>query len=150
MSINEAPPLSEQSANRIGAVSSHGHRSSRKTDTSSVKCYACDKKGQYRLSPECPAKDKNCSQCDERGLFAKCCINARHRSASRNRGRRRTYCTGAGTGDMTMVAMVARTDNCTGEFKTVCCLLNNVNVNLMIDLGAIVSLINYVIYNKMF
>ena len=48
--------------------------------------------------------------------------------------------------------MVARTDNGTGEFKTVGCLLNNVNVNvnLMIDLGAKVSLINYVIYNKCF
>ena len=48
------------------------------------------------------------------------------------------------------MAMVAKTDNGTGEFKTVCCLLNNVNVNLMIDLGAKVSLINYAIYNKCF
>ena len=66
------------------------------------------------------------------------------------RGRRQTYSTGAGTGDMTTVAMVAKTDNGTGEFKTVCCLLNNVNVNLIIDLRAKVSLINQVIYNKSF
>ena len=49
-----------------------------------------------------------------------------------------------------MVAMVARTNNGTGEFKTICCLLNNVNANLMIDLGAKASLINYAIYNKCF
>ena len=87
-SMKEVPALSEQSANRIVAVLSHGHRSSRKTDTSSVKCYACDKKGLYHSSPECPAKDKNCSKCDERGHFAKCCTSTRHRSTSRNRGMR--------------------------------------------------------------
>ena len=83
-SMKEAPALSEQSTNRIGAVSSHGHRSSPKTDTSSVKCYACDIKGHYRSSPECLAKDKNCSECGKRGHFAKCCTSTRHRSASRN------------------------------------------------------------------
>ena len=46
---------------------------------------------------------------------------------------------------MTTVAMVTRIDNSTSEFKTVCCLLNNVNVNLMIDLGAKVLSINYAI-----
>ena len=138
--MKEAPALSEQNANRISAVMSHGRHSSRKTDASSVKCYACDKKGHYSSSHECPAKDKHCLKCGENGHFAKCCINTRHRSASRNRGRRRTYSNGAGTGDMTTMAMVAMTDNDTGEFKTVCCLLNNVNFNLRIDLGAKVSL----------
>ena len=37
-SVKEALAFSEQSANRIGALSIHGRRSSRKTDTSSVKC----------------------------------------------------------------------------------------------------------------
>ena len=75
-------------------------------------------------------------------------MSTRQRSASRNRGRMRTNSTGAGTGDMTTVAMNAGTGYGTGEFKTVCCLLNN--VNLMIDLGAKATLINQAIYNKCF
>ena len=81
-SMKEAPALSEQRANRIGAISSQGRRSSRKTNTSSVKCYVCNKKGYYRSSPECPAKDKNSSKCGERGQFVKCCTSTRHCSAS--------------------------------------------------------------------
>ena len=119
-SMKEAPALNEQGANRIGAVSSHGRRSSLKTDASSVKCYACDKKGHYHSSPECPAKNTNCSKCGKRGHFAKCCTSTRYCNAPRNRGKRRTFSTGAGTGDMTTIAMVARTDNGTGEFKNVC------------------------------
>ena len=40
-SMKEAPVLSEQSANCMGAISSHDRRLSRRTDASSVKCYAC-------------------------------------------------------------------------------------------------------------
>ena len=68
-SMKEAPVLSEHSANRIGAVSSQGRRSSRKTNTSSVICYACDKKGHYRSSPECPVKDRNCSKVAREGTL---------------------------------------------------------------------------------
>ena len=49
-----------------------------------------------------------------------------------------------------MVMVAGTGSNGNGEFKTAFCLLSNVGVNLMIDLGAKVSLINHAIYNKRF
>lgn len=45
-----------------------------------VKCYACGYKGHFKNSPNCPAKNEECTLCRKKGHFQACCrTNVKHK-----------------------------------------------------------------------
>jgi hypothetical protein len=135
----EAPALNTKEC--VNRVASDNRR---ETEFVQKSCYACGRVGHLANTSQCPARGRKCNNCGSLNHFAQCC-NTRPQRQSRTTTRDRDYAT-----DMKTVHMVnVINQNGNGEF-TIRCLLNNELIELMIDLGAKVSLLNWATYERLF
>ena len=171
----EAPVLASSSSSSSGALVNYvtNNRKQRPSSSasssisSSVKCTNCGRTGHASKAVTCPARGKTCDTCGKPGHFASVCrssgqassstsgrVGGRHRQRSQSRSRRTNQIECDPSDDVTVEADMIRcvTINAVhtaepGAFKSLRCQLNGVAIELMLDLGAKVSILSRSVYN---
>lgn len=168
----EAPALTSSSSSVVSQVKDRSASSNRKSSSSStgVTCWNCGTAGHTSKSTACPARGKECRNCAGIGHFASACRKksasgsgqpSRTRSSSRYRGRRGRGANQIGVvlddtddqptvPDDTQAGMVICSVKTSpaGIFKQVSCKVGGEQINLILDLGAKVSIIEQMFYDR--
>jgi hypothetical protein len=158
---------SNPSVNHIG-----GNRRSSASSNSAQRCANCGRSGHTASAESCVARGKTCDRCGKTGHFASVCRSASNskqanvtssygressrastphrlnRSQSRSRRSAQTHNIDSDESDdcdddiINSVSISAVHTTKAGEFKQVRCSIQNVNTELMLDLGAKVSILS--------
>ena len=172
--MSEAPALveSDRAVNRIGAApANRGRKPS--YSSSSTACTNCGATGHVARSSDCPARDRTCRACGRVGHYASCCRSSqpssqpphpshplsrrRHRSLSRRRAARTNQVNDSPSSadcNIDAVEVVNSVNIGSGQINAVCafkqirCRLADVETDLILDLGAKVSILAHSFYKQ--
>ena len=138
--------------------------------TSDQSCKNCGRRGHAARAATCPALNKSCDVCGEIGHFWSVCSSGSSKSSTQSDARphrRRSKTSGRRSGSTNAVDLDTSVQHQTvnsvvinsvqvrqaasatvqsvtsGALKTVTCRLNNRPIELLVDLGAKVSIINH-------
>jgi len=151
-SLSEVPAL-HSSVNRV----SYTRRSDNRTK--GIPCSNCGLFGHKPKTTDCPAMGKKCAKCSKLNHFAKCCKSPALHSVrqaptgtvSRNRPNTNqiSSVTDSESVESVYVSTVSGQEtSAIGQYKHVACKLNGIYVDLILDLGARVSLLSIEHYKR--
>ena len=173
--LSEAPALATHfDAANVSTVNGRDHKSTTRRhkgpppsqQTSEQSCKNCGRRGHAARDAVCPALNKTCDGCGKKGHFQLVCRSSSNKASTQSDARphhRRSRSRGRHSGStnavdvdtsvqqQTVSSVVINTVQSvtSGALKTVVCRLNSRPTELLVDLGAKVSIINRQTFNDL-